>query len=406
MFWIFCAAIVVIVASAILAPVLRARPASAQPAAAFDLRIYRDQLREVDRDLERGVITADDAVRLRTEIGRKILDADKRMSQATTSQAGDMRGIAAAVLLVLFAGAIALYLREGVPGNDDLPIARRIAEAERIYDARPSQAQAEARAPQRPGIEVDEETAALIQRLRDVVTQRPEDPQGLALLATNEMRLGNIAAAREAQQRLVDVRGDTATADELTRLSALMVESAGGLVTPEAEQVMTQALKLNPLHPQARYLLGLLQLQNDRPDRAFVVWRKLLEEGPADAPWLMPIRASILDLAWMAGQQGYVPPQPATALSGPDADALAAAEDMSEEERQQMVEGMVARLEARLAEQGGTPEEWARLISSLILIGKVDHARDILSEAQTRFAAAPEALALVNRSAAAAGLTE
>ncbi|WP_347140480.1 c-type cytochrome biogenesis protein CcmI [Paracoccus sp. SSK6] len=403
MFWIICAATTIIVGLAIMAPLLRGGRAAAEPVAAFDLRVYRDQLKEVERDLERGVITPEDAGRLRTEIGRKVLDADRRLSQAGTGGAGGRGMLAAALLVLLFAGAAALYLREGQPGRDDLPIMRRIADAQAAYDSRPAQAEAEAKAPPREAPEVPADYAALIQQLREAVAKKPDDPQGLTLLATNEMRLGNLTAAREAQQRLVDLRGDKATPAELVRLSALMVEAAGGIITPEAEEVLARALRKDPAHPQARYLLGMLQLQNDRPDRAFPVWRRLLEEGPEDAPWIAPIRAAIADLAWLAGQPDYVPP---AAMPGPDAEAMAAAEDMSPEDRQQMIAGMVSQLEARLAQQGGTPEEWARLISSLVVIGKADHAREIWTEAQTRFASQPEALEIVRQAAIKAGLAE
>lgn len=401
MFWIICAATTIVVGLAIMAPLLRGGRAAAEPAAAFDLRVYRDQLKEVERDLERGVIAPAEAERLRTEIGRKVLDADRRLAQAERGGAGGRGLLALGLLAALFAGAAALYLREGQPGRDDLPIARRIADARQVYENRPGQAEAEAKAPAPAVPEVPADFAALIGQLREAVARNPDDPQGLALLATNEMRLGNMAAAREAQQRLVDLRGEDASAAELVRLSALMIEAAGGLVTPEAEAVLVRALRKDPAHPQARYLLGILQLQNDRPDRAFPIWRRLLEEGPADAPWIAPIRAAIADLAWLAGQPDYVPPAP---LPGPDAEAMAAAGDMSPEERRQMVAGMVAQLEARLASQGGTPAEWARLISSLVVIGNTDQARAIWTEAQTRFAGRPEALETVRQAAVEAGL--
>ena len=402
MFWIICAVLTGAVGFAIIAPLLRNR-GTGEPAAAFDLRVYRDQLQEVDRDLERGVIAPEDAARLRTEIGRKVLDADRRLSQDTAGKAGGRGWLAMGVLALLFAGAVTLYLREGQPGRDDLPIAQRIANARQIYESRPSQAEAEARAPAPVTPEVPEDFAALIQQLREAVARNPDDPQGLALLATNEIRLGNLAAAREAQQRLVELRGDDASADELVRLSALMIEAASGLITPEAEEMLARALTREPTHPQARYLLGMLQLQNDRPDRAFPIWRSLLEEGPEDAPWIAPIRTAISDLAWLAGQPDYVPPVP---MPGPDAEAMAAAEDMTPEERQQMIAGMVSQLESRLASQGGTPEEWARLISSLVVIGNADHAREIWTEARTRFAAQPEALEIVRQAATEAGLGE
>ena len=414
MFWIFCTVLVLCVAAAIFAPIWRARQsgtAAAMPAAAYDLQVYRDQLREVERDLERGVIAPEDADRLRTEIGRKVLDADRRQGAAVPPSRGGAGAGAALVLLALLAGAVALYLREGAPGAPDLPIASRIAMAERAYDTRPSQDQAEAQTTAPADLpDPDPEYMALVEQLRAAVARNPDDPQGLTLLATSEMRLGNITAAREAQQRLVAARGDAASAEEVMRLAALMIEAAGGIITPEAEQVLARSLGKDPNQPQARYLLGLLQLQNGRPDRAFPIWRRLIEEGPADAPWIAPIRNGIQDLAWLAGQPDYVPPEPSTpgmpSLPGPDAGMLDAAEDMSPEQRQEMIGGMVARLEARLADQGGTPEEWARLISSLGVLGQTDHARDIWTEAQTRFAASPEALQTVRAAAQAAGLDE
>lgn len=404
MFWILCAALVVVVAVAILKPFLRARR-TVEPAAAYDLRVYQDQLREVGRDLERGVINEDDAQRLRTEIGRKVLEADRRLSGASGRGASGAT-IGAAVLLGLaLAAAVGIYLREGSPGQPDQPLAQRIADAQRTYENRPSQASAEAEAPPRPAPpEIEGEYADLVQQLREAVARNPDDPQGLALLASNEARLGNLPAARVALERLIELRGDDARAGELMQLSALMVDAAGGVITPEAEQMLARALQRDPALPQARYLLGLMQIQNGRPDRAFPIWRRLLEEGPENAPWVAPIRASMPELAWLAGQPDYVPPAPRGALPGPDQDAVTAAEDMTEAERTEMIEGMVSGLEARLADQGGSPEEWARLIMALSVLGQADRARLIWIEAQEVFADSPEALATVRAAVDQAGL--
>ena len=51
---LICAALAGVVAIAIAAPLLRRQRAGAEPAAAFDLRVYRDQLREVE-DLYRSL---------------------------------------------------------------------------------------------------------------------------------------------------------------------------------------------------------------------------------------------------------------------------------------------------------------------------------------------------------------
>ena len=40
-----------------------------------------------------------------------------------------------------------------------------------------------------------------------------------------------------------------------------------------------------------------------------------------------------------------------------------------------MIEGMVGRLEDRLVSQGGTPEEWLRLIRSFVQLGRPQDAK-------------------------------
>lgn len=407
MFWILAAALTAITALAILSPLRRGRGGAA-PAAAYDLRVYRDQLAEVERDLDRGVIGPDDAQRLRAEIGRKVLDADRRAALSAPATRGGRALWPAVALAAMLAGAVALYLREGVPGAPDMPLAERFAAADAAYRDRPTQAEAEAAAPVRPAPDLsqaDPEYLAMIDQLRDAVGRNPDDQQGLALLASNEMRLGNLAAARAAQQRLVDLRGDQADAVQLMQLATLMVDAAGGVVTPEAEAVLRRALTLDPTQPQARYLQGVLLIQNGRPDRAFPLWRGLLDEGPEGAPWIAPIRAAIQDLAWLAGDDEYrAPAPPAADLPGPDADALAAAEDLSPEDRARMIQDMVDRLQQRLATQGGSPEEWARLIAALAMLDQRDQATAILTEARQRFGSAPDALAPIERAATEAGL--
>lgn len=417
LFWIICGLLTVVVMAAILAPFWRqrraaadgtARPAGDAPAAAYDLQVYRDQLREVERDLARGVIGAEDAERLRAEIGRKVLDADRKLSAEMATRPRGRGTLAGAVLAVVLmaAGAIALYWNEGAPGLRDLPLSARLAEAEKVRANRPGQAELEAEAPPMPAPTepVDPQFAELIEQLRQAVAQNPDDPQGLSLLARNEARLGNLDAARQAQERVVALQGDQADAYELTQLAAMMIQATGGIISPEAETVLARALAANPNHPQARYIQGLLYAQVGRPDLTFRVWAPLLEQGPPDAPWIPPIRESIRDLAWIAGEPDYQPP--GVAMPAPSAGQVADAEAMTPEERQQMIAGMVEGLEARLATQGGSAEEWARLVTSLVTLGKQSHARDILAEARQRFADHPESAAVIDAAARQAGLAE
>ena len=77
---------------------------------------------------------------------------------------------------------------------------------------------------------------------------------------------------------------------------------------------------------------------------------------------------------------------------------------MTEEDRQDMIRGMVANLSERLATQGGTAPEWARLITAYGVLGNTDQASAIWTEAQGRFAERPEELATIRAAAEQAGV--
>jgi cytochrome c-type biogenesis protein CcmH len=376
------------------------------PAEAFDLQVYRDQLTEVDRDLARGVISEEDAERLRTEISRRILAADAKTQ--STNAAGSqprMLGLTVAALIGAFlvGGSYWLYAQIGAPGYGDLGLATRLEMAEDARANRPTQQEAEADLPQTDVTEIQPEYAALVERLRAAVAERPRDLQGHVLLARSEAAMGNYAAAYAAQQRVLSIKGDTATGRDYADLADMMVLAAGGYVSPEAERVLEAALTRDPQNGVALYYRGLMMAQTGRPDVAFRLWDRLLRQSPADAVWMPPILSQIEEMAFRAGVSDYQVPQTAT-LPGPSTDDMEAAGEMSAEDRQEMIRGMVARLSDRLATEGGTPEEWARLISSLGVLGDEAQAIAIWNNAQEVFADNPDALDIVREGARAAGL--
>ncbi|WP_371036318.1 c-type cytochrome biogenesis protein CcmI [Rhodosalinus sp. FB01] len=410
-FWIGVVGLACVVGLLLGLVALRARAQEAE-AADYDLKVYRDQLNEVERDLARGVIDEADAERLRTEVSRRILAAD---TAAKAARRGDTRqpawaGIAIVVLLAfgVVGGALALYSAIGTPGYPDMALAERIARAEEARQNRPSQETAEAGVPAAPAADVPEDYAELMTRLRAALEDRPTDLQGHALLARNEAALGNFEAAYTAQQRVLALRGEQATAQDYADYAEMLVMAAGGYVSPEAETALAAALNRDPNNGVALYYTGVMFDQTGRPDRAFRAWDRLLRQSPPDAPWIAPVEAGIGRLARLAGQTDYTPPTraeaPVAGLAGPSAEDMAAAEDMSPEDRMAMVRGMVEGLSERLATQGGTAEEWARLIGALGVLGESERAQAIFDEALSTFAGDEAALGRLRDAARQAGL--
>ncbi|MDI3337412.1 c-type cytochrome biogenesis protein CcmI [Defluviimonas aestuarii] len=396
LFWIISLAL----AAFLSATLIRAHFRAGGSAGNADLQVYRDQLAEIDRDAARGVIDAGEAERTRIEISRRILEADRTSSAAETAGRG---GLLFPALLIgaAVAGAAGLYLSLGAPGYPDLPISERVARAEAFKAERPSQAEAEAQTTLPPAPEPDATYADLIGKLRIAVTDNPDDPTGQRLLARNEAGLGNYTAAATAQHKLIELLGAEATAGDYATLADIYVLATAGYVSPEAEAALKAALERDPKNGTARFYTGLMWAQTGRPDLAFRFWQSLLDEGPEEAPWIAPIRSQI-DLVARAAGVDYTPPS----VRGPDADDIAAASEMSAEDRQAMIRTMVEGLAERLATEGGPAEEWARLISSLAVLGEVDRAKAIWADAQGVFADHEAELAKVRAAAVQVGVAE
>ena len=350
-----------------------------------DLEVYRGQLAEVERDAARGIIGTSEAEGLRTEIKRRILNLDRAATKPVASVPSSSGLIVpGALVLAMFAGAFAIYGWLGAPDYGDLPHAARVAKAERLKAERPTQAGAEAEAAKaRPAPSVPAaDYAKLMDELRAAVAARPADVTGLRLLADNERKLGNLEASARAMEGLIAALGDKATAPDHAALADSLITAAGGIVTAEAEAAIADSLAKDRTNGTARFYAGLLEAQTGRPDRAFLLWNDLRKDGPPDEPWAPYIDSQMEMLAAAAGAD-YTPPE---GTLGPGAAEVAAAAQMSPEDRTEMIKGMVAGLEERLFTSGGNPAEWAQLMTALGVLGDRERAMTAWARAQVALA--------------------
>ncbi|MEQ6202713.1 c-type cytochrome biogenesis protein CcmI [Sulfitobacter sp. HNIBRBA2951] len=406
-FWIVAGAITVSVAAVLVRAVLRGAGRDTGSRTASDIEVYRAQLAEVDRDVARGVVTKDDAERVHAEIARRLIAADKAQKSEDSTQHRAPVGAALAIIAVGVVGSLASYLWLGAPGYGDMALKDRIAFAEEVRKTRPAQSVAQDSLP--PFVdpaEMDDRYRALMAQLRETVAARPDDQQGHALLAQQERRIGNYAAAVQAQARLVELKAGGASPQELADLGELRILAAGGYVSPEAEMSLRAALVKDRSNSTARYYIGLMLAQTGRPDQAFRIWDQLLRAGPADAPWIPPILEQIEELAQLAGVNYSVPDIGTGTQRGPTAADVENAAEMTPAERMEMIGSMVVGLSERLATEGGPARDWARLISSLGVLGEWERAAAIHANAVEVFAGDQSAIELINAAGRKAGVVE
>jgi len=118
MFWLIVAVMTVAALAVLLLPLLR-RYGVSQTRRAFDLEVYRDQLGEIEGDLERGLITADQAEAARIEVQRRVLTlgGPEEPDGAPSAPGRQYRWIAFGTIGIgVPALALVLYFSVGSPG--------------------------------------------------------------------------------------------------------------------------------------------------------------------------------------------------------------------------------------------------------------------------------------------------
>ena len=77
---------------------------------AEDLAVYKAQLGEIEKDVEKGVLSTEDAEIAKLEVSRRLLAADKRQKSLSIAASKQLRGVAlglgaASVLCVILAAS-------------------------------------------------------------------------------------------------------------------------------------------------------------------------------------------------------------------------------------------------------------------------------------------------------------
>jgi cytochrome c-type biogenesis protein CcmH len=292
-FWIVATLMTLVAMAFVLVPLLRARPRGTPSRYEANLEVLRGQRRELEADVASGLLApADRDTALAELVARADDDLEPQAQPAANARKPWIAAAAAA--LAIPALAFGIYAATGNPAASD---------AKAVAATRPPDS---------------EHMANMVESLAAKMRERPDDPQGWALLARSLAAMGRFQESADAYEHLAKLVPNDA--DVLADYADALGMAQGRSLAGRPTELIQEALRINPNHGKALALAGTAAL--DRGDFAAAAryWEQLASLLPADSADRAQVQAVLAEIRERAQASGKpLPASPTRVAKAPAA---------------------------------------------------------------------------------------
>lgn len=279
-FWVVVALLLAGVLLMLLPPLWQARHSASPPTAdGVNLSIYRDQLHEVERDLDAGLIAAEQMGHVRFDIQRRLLE--DRPTPVTPVAPAAARRSAVALALLIPIGSVLSYLALGDQRALAPVTAPTVASADSRHSVAPDQ--------------IEKMVTALAERLRS----EPDNAEGWMMLGRSYTALDRYADAVIAFRRASTLAPSNASL--LADFADVLGMAQGKRLSGEPARLIQQALDADPRHVKALALAGSVSFESHDYAAARGYWERLIAVVPPDSDIARSVRGSISQALQLEG---------------------------------------------------------------------------------------------------------
>ena len=386
MFFVYASILIIVCLGILIIPQIRNKDRgflSYDPS----IQIYKDQLKEIDRDLEIGHLSQEDARVVTTEIERRILGADPRKNENKLKNYSLESGrwaLPAFLTFFLFGGAVSLYGSLGFLGQSDIPFTGR-------YIANANQTKLASTLTE----EILRVDPALIINLNEQVKTNPRNIEAWISLGRANALTRNYSQAAEAYEKVVQL--SNRDPGFLADWAEIRLLKAKGIFNEEIYSDFLDSFYLDALLPKPWFYLGLAHARQGNFRVAVKFWKSLLAITSRSAPFFDALGQKIMKAAEdgnfdpksieisevaqniLAGRKAVEKPNQGGAsslkelpivLPALSKEELEGAKRLSADERKAMILSMVSRLERKLAANPKDARGWRRLALVYQVLGE------------------------------------
>ncbi|HUL41239.1 MAG TPA: c-type cytochrome biogenesis protein CcmI [Burkholderiales bacterium] len=273
-FWIVAAFFIAAALLLLVPPLLRYRAGGGVSRSASNVAIYRDQLRELEADMRAGNLSAELYEQSRREIEGRLLE-DLRRPDSAEAPSKKWRSAAIVLAIIIPLCAVALYFMVGTP------------QALTPEGAAPHGLNAQ-------------QIQTMVDRLAERLKANPDDGQGWLMLGRSYTVLGRFQDAANAFAKAVELLPNDA--EVLADYADVLATAQGGQLQGKPEELISQALKIDPNNPKALALAGTVAFNKKDYRTAVDYWERLLRlVAQEDPEFARQVSASIAEARQLGG---------------------------------------------------------------------------------------------------------
>lgn len=270
LFWLICAIFIVIALAFVLPPLLQReteadKRMSDEERKAANIAVYRDQLEELQGDLQNGIVSEQQFEEDSEEIKRRLLEDVASGQKSNSARVGKDKSVAYLVAVAIPLIAVVFYLQVGTPkgiGN--------AAQATAMEEPRPAMG---------GGQRTPEQIAANVEKLAERLKTNPSDADGWVMLARSYSSMDRFGEATGAYAKATELKPDDA--DLWAEYAFATAMANNHKIDGKAVELINQALKVDPDNAKALQLAGTAAFDNKDYKKAIEIWQKVLSRVPA-----------------------------------------------------------------------------------------------------------------------------
>lgn len=297
-FWIAAAVLIILAIAFVLYPILFHRAGSAERTDLKNqnLMAYRTRQKELDDELEAGVLDEETYAQLKDELAGSMLDDVEEGGFRSSRGDGRRSAKVIGLLAILLIPASTFWLYEKWGAMDRV---EQYITMQQMGDSDAARA---------------EQMSGLVDQLREKLEASPDNPDGWAMLGQSYMRLERYRDAAWAFRKLSGVTETESSRAVALGLAAqaLFFDSQGEL-TPDVTAAIEEARDVNPDEVNALGLLGIHAFSQEQYREAINYWERIISVAP-DHPQIAAIQGGINEAYRRLGEE---PPAMEVAASGP-----------------------------------------------------------------------------------------